>query len=123
MLDDGFDGEIAGEFTVCLATHAIGNDIQAELGLDAVGVLIIVSDAPNICARSHINLHTVPLDCWQANKAAREAQAATERVDVRGNPEETVQRRPSCGRFQLAILNSQEACHALSRADLVFSEL
>jgi hypothetical protein len=62
MLNDGIDREIAGEFAVCFAAHSIGNYIQAERGLDAIGVFVIVPDAPDICTRSYFNLHSVSSD-------------------------------------------------------------
>src|ERR1017187_1841690 len=73
--------------------------------------------------QSHGNFAPGMRDFWQANKAAREAQAAKRDAEWRGNPGETVASAQDRGLFHFAILNWQAACHALSRADLGFTEL
>jgi hypothetical protein len=114
---------MAGNLTVSFAAHAIGNYEEAERRLDAVGVFIIVSNAPYIGARANVNIHTMPLDCWEANKAARVAQAAKRDTEWRGNPGETVEGVLDCALFQFGILILLAVCDALSRADLAFAEV
>ena len=48
QVGDGLDGDAAGDFAGVVAAHAIGQHEQADVGIDADGVLVVLADAAGV---------------------------------------------------------------------------